>query len=242
MNCRNIITLAKKELWTFSNAPAFYGIALFFTLFSSVWFFYIQQFFAQNAATLRSYFVVIPILFILVIPVITMKSWAEERKLGSIELLLTLPYSEWELALGKFTASFAMVGVLLLLTLPVPLSVAGLGTFDAGVIFGEYLGVLLLGASASALGLLLSSLSKNQAGAFLGSVSVMLLTMAVSRITAALELPTVAANALNFLSLSFHFESFARGVLDTRDAAFFIISTVLFLFLNTRVIIFRKWR
>jgi ABC-2 type transport system permease protein len=233
--------LAKKELYAFSYTPAFYGVALFFTLFCSIWLFYLQRFFTMNQASLRPFFAAFPVAFILVVPMITMKSWAEERKLGSLELLLTLPFSEWDLVLGKFIAVMAELALLLVLTLPVPLSVMGLGSFDTGVIAGEYFGALLLGSSASALGLLLSSLSKNQAGAFLGSAAVLVVTMLINNISAGIDLPQAAA-AINFLSLSFHFESFSRGIIDTRDLGFFIISTVLFLFLNTRVILFRKWR
>jgi len=177
MEIRKSMVLAKKELFILFNSPAFYGICLFFTLFCSIWLFYMQNFFSMNMATLRPYFSVFPVAFIIVIPIITMKSWAEERKMGSIEILLTVPYSEWELVTGKFIASFGAVAVLLALTLPVPLFILPLGYFDTGVIAGEYLGALLLGASASALGLLLSSLSKNQAGAFLGSAAVLLFTL-----------------------------------------------------------------
>jgi ABC-2 type transport system permease protein len=238
----NIITLAKKELSAFSGTPAFYGTAVFFTLFCSVWLFYIQRFFTMNQASLRPYFAAIPMVFILVIPVITMRSWAEERKLGSMELLLTMPFSEWELVLGKFFACFTAAAFMLLLTLPVPLSLAGLGRFDGGVLLGEYLGALLLAASACALGLLFSCLSKNQAGAFLGSAVILLFTMLINQFTAGFNLPQPVADGINVLSLAFHFESFSRGIIDTRDLAFFIISTVLFLFFNTRVILFRKWR
>ena len=241
MIIRKSLILAKKELVSLSNSPAFYGICLFFTLFCSIWFFYIQRFFSLNMASLRPYFAVLPAAFILVIPILTMKSWAEERKLGSIELLLTMPFSEWELVLGKFLAAFGAVFILLVLTLPLPLSIFPLGHFDTGVLVGEYLGALLLGSSATALGLLLSSLSKNQAGAFLGSAAVLLFTMLVNQLTMAFSFPPVITDGINFLSLAFHFESFSKGIIDTRDLAFFGISTVLFLFLNTRVILFRKW-
>jgi ABC-2 type transport system permease protein len=241
MEIRKSFILAKKELYTLSNSPAFYGICLFFVLFCSIWLFYLQNFFTMNMASLRPYFAAIPAAFILVIPILTMKSWAEERKLGSIELLLTMPFSEWELVLGKFFAAFASVVILLALSLPVPLSMLPLGRFDPGVLVGEYGGALLLGASASALGLLLSSMSKNQAGAFLGSAAVLLFSMLINQFTMAMSLPPAIASGINFFSLSFHFESFSRGIIDTRDLAFFIFSTVLFLFLTTRVILYRKW-
>jgi len=241
MEIRKSFILVKKELFILSNSPAFYGICLFFTLFCSIWLFYLRRFFNLNTANLRPYFDVFPVAFILVIPMITMKSWAEERKLGSIELLLTMPFSEWELVLGKFFTALAVVLLLLGLSLPVPLSVLPLGRFDPGVLVGEYIGSFLLGASAAALGLLLSSLSKNQAGAFLGSLAVLLFTMLINQLTVSVSLPPAIAEGINFFSLAFHFDSFSKGIIDSRDLAFFVIVTVLFLFLNTRVILQRKW-
>ena len=235
------LTLARKELFQYLSAPAFYGAAVFFLIFSSVWLFYLQRYFAVDQATLRPYFGVFPIVYILVIPIITMKSWAEERKTGTIELLLTMPFTEWDLVLGKFFSSLSVLSMMLFLTLPLPLSILPLGVFDAGTIFCEYLGAFLLGASATALGLLLSCLSKNQAGAFLGSAVVLMAVMLLNQVTSAFNLPQWLALFINFLSLSFHFESFSKGLIDSRDFLFFVLSTALFLFINTKVILFRKW-
>ncbi|MDR2159822.1 MAG: ABC transporter permease [Treponema sp.] len=234
--------LARKELFVFSISPAFYGVTVFFLLFSSIWLFYFQNFLIQDTASLRAYFASFPLAFILIIPVITMKSWAEERKLSTMELLLTMPFSEWDLVLGKFAASLGILAIMLALTIPLPLSLLPLGDFDGGVIAAEYAGALLLGAAATALGLFLSSLSRNQAGAFLGSAAVMMAVMLINRIPLSVNLPQWLAEAVNFVSLSFHFESFSRGLLDSRDLSFFILATVLFLFLNTRVLAGRKWK
>ncbi|MDR0555319.1 MAG: ABC transporter permease [Treponema sp.] len=236
------LALARKELYSSFYAPAFYGITAFFLLFLSVWLFYFQQFFTMDAASLRPYFSAFPLAFTMAIPVITMKSWAEERKLGSVELLLTMPFSEWDLVVGKFLAAFCQLAVMLILTIPLPLSLFPLGFFDKGVVIGEYAGVFLLGASATALGLLLSSLCKNQAAAFLGSAVALLFVMLVDLVTKSIELPLQLAEGINFISLSYHFQSFSQGTLDSRDLAFFILTAFLFLFLNTRVILFRKWR
>jgi ABC-2 type transport system permease protein len=236
-----IIALTRKELFSYLNAPAFYGAAVFFLAFSSVWLFYIQRYFTMNVATLRPYFVSLPIVFILVIPVLTMKSWAEERKTGSIELLLTMPFSEWELVLGKFFSAFALLVMMLVLSVPLPLCLAPLGRFDPGVIVCEYIGAFLMGASAVALGLLLSSLSKNQAGSFLGSAVAMMTVMLINNLTFSMNLPFWLSEFINFISLSFHFESFSKGMLDSRDIIYFIASAYLFLFVTTRVILFRRW-
>ena len=239
---KRALALARKELYSYLNAPAFYGAAVFFLLFCSIWLFYFQRYFTMDAATLRPYFAAFPLAFILVIPVITMKSWAEERKTGSVELLLTLPFSEWDLVLGKFFSALAVLAMMLALSVPLPLSLLPLGQFDGGMILCEYAGALLLGASATALGLLLSSLSKNQAGSFLGSAAALMAVMLVNQLTFSLDLPQPLAEGINFLSLAFHFESFSRGLIDSRDLAFFALSTALFLFVNPRVILFRKWR
>jgi len=239
---RRAFALAKKEIFQYLNAPAFFGVAVFFLLFCSIWLFYMQQYFLMDKATLRPYFSAFPLVFILVIPVITMKSWAEERKTGTIELLLTMPFTEWDLVLGKFFASLGIMTVMLLLTVPVPLTLARLGTFDPGTVFCEYLGAFLLCASTVSLGLLLSCLSKNQAGAFLGSAVVLLIVMLINQVTMFLNLPQWLAGSINFISLAYHYESFTKGLIDSRDLVFYIISTALFLFINTRVIIFRKWR
>jgi ABC-2 type transport system permease protein len=236
-----IIALTRKELYSYLNAPAFYGAAVFFLAFCAVWLFFIQRYFTLNAATLRPYFVAFPIVFILVIPVLTMKSWAEERKTGSIELLLTMPFSEWELVLGKFFSTFALLVMMLALTIPLPFCLAPLGEFDTGVIVCEYIGAVFMGASAVALGLLLSSLSKNQAGSFLGSAVAMMTVMLINNLTFSLNLPFWLTEFINFISLSFHFESFSKGLLDSRDIVYFTTSAILFLFITTRVILLRRW-
>ena len=238
---RAALALARKELFSYLNAPAFYGAAVFFLVFCSVWLFFIQRFFSMNIATLRPYFMTFPLVFIIVIPVLTMKSWAEERKTGSIELLLTMPFSEWDLVLGKFLSVYSMLAMMLALTIPLPLSLSAMGRFDIGVIICEYIGALLLGASAVALGLLLSSLSKNQAGSFLGSAVALMAVMLIHQLALMFNLPDWLTAFINFFSLTFHFESFAKGLLDSRDIAYFIISTALFLFLTTRVVLNRKW-
>jgi len=233
------LVLSRKEIHSWIKSPALYGITVFFLLFVSIWFYYLQRFFAMDTATLRPFFSGFPLAFILVIPVLTMKAWAEEKKLGSAELLFTLPFTEWELVWGKFLSCFALLLAMLILTLPVPISLLPLGYFDPGVIFAEYAGAMLLGASAIALGLFLSSVSKNQAAAFLGTAVVLLAVMLANNLTQ--NLPAPLAEFVNFISLSFHFESFSRGLLDSRDMVFFLLTAGFFLFLNTQVLIFRKW-
>ena len=236
-----VLALARKELLSYLTAPAFYGAAVFFLVFSAVWLFHVGGFFTMNVASMRPYFAVFPLVFILVIPTLTMKSLAEERKTGSIELLITLPFSEWDLVLGKFLSVYALLAMMIGLTVTVPLTLLPMGNFDAGVIVAEYFGALLFGASAVALGLLLSSLSKNQAGSFLGTAVVLMITMLIGTLTFNADLPHWLREIVNFFSLPFHFESFSRGLLDSRGIVYYLASTALFLFLTTRVILYRKW-
>ncbi len=241
MDPSRTLALARKEVRSAYNAPAAYGVTLFFLLFTSIWLFYIQRFFAMDSASLRPYFAIFPIAFTIVVPSLTMRSWAEERRLGTAELLLTMPFSEGELVLGKFLSSFTVLLVAILLTIPLPLSIAPLGNFDAGAVVGEYLGAILLGAAATALGQFLSSLARNQVSAFLGGVVVLLAATLANQLPMVFDLPRFAAEFINYLSLAFHFESFAKGVVDSRDLAYFLLFTGLFLYLNARVVLFRKW-
>jgi ABC-2 type transport system permease protein len=240
-DARSALALFRKEIYSYSISPAFFGIAIFFLLFTSIWFFYLPGFFQRDQASMRLFFSAFPIAYVLVIPAITMRSWAEERKLGSIELLLTMPFSEWALVLGKYAASLGVVTIMLVLSMFVPISVSPLGRFDAGVIVTEYVGAFLLASSAVSLGLLLSSLAKNQVAAFLGSVAVLIVVIMMKEVPWLTDLPEGAIRIVKYISLSFHFESFSKGLLDSRDLFYFIFTTILFLFLNTRVLLFRKW-
>ena len=233
-----ISALCRKELFSWFNSPSLYGITVFFLVFISVWFYYLRHFFAMDSASLRPFFSSFPFAYIGVIPVLTMKSWAEERKTGSEEILFSLPLSEWELVLGKYISCLILLLAMLILTIPVPLSLLPLGYFDPGVIFSEYLGAVLLGSGAISLGLFMSCISKSQGASFLAAASVLLFSNLISGLTQ--FLPNSLAGFVNFISLTYHFESFSRGLLDSRDIAFFFLITVLFLYLNAKSLYFRK--
>ena len=236
---KRALVLTQKELHSWLYTPALYGIAFFFLAFVSIWFYYFQRFFAMNTASFRSFFAGFPLAFVLVIPALTMKSWTDEKKHASIDLLFSLPFTECELVLGKFLASFTILSVFIILTLPVPLSIVPLGNFDTGVIIAEYFGCLLLGAAACALGQFLSSICKTQAAAFLGTAVILLAMTLLNTISS--DLPAFLARFINSFSLVFHFESFSRGILDSRDIAFFLLASGLFLFLNVQSLVIRKW-
>ncbi len=242
MKMLRIGPLITKEIQSGLNNISSYLAAIFFLLFSSIWYLNVYNFAARDYASFRAYFSMFPILFILLVPMLTMKSWAEESKSGTSELLLTMPYTSWQLVLGKFAGTYMVFKVIILLTLPLIFTLQFLGNFSIGPIFTQYLGVMLLGAFAIALGQCISSLFKNQITAGLISITILLLFTLIFELLAANLSNSFLANILTYLSLNHHFSSFARGVLDSRDLFFFLIYTVFFLYLNTMVVILRKWR
>ena len=236
----NISGLIKKELKSYFNSPIAYIVVLFFVMFSNIYYFFFNQFFAQNVASMRTFFALMPVIFIILLPSITMRSWAEEKKLGTEELLLTLPLRDIDLVLGKFLSSLMLLSVMLLLTVPVPLTLSIMGDFENGQILGEYFGTILLGAAGLAVGQFISSVTSNQISAFIFSVIALLFITMIGEVNLIFNIPEWMANFFNYLSFSSHFESLKKGLLDTRDLIYFMIITFYFLYLNTKVIEIRK--
>ncbi|MCD6120986.1 MAG: ABC transporter permease subunit [Spirochaetales bacterium] len=237
----NVSSIVKKELKSYFNSPIAYVVVSAFLLFTSIWLFYLQSFFANNTASLRIYFAVIPTVFIILLPALTMRSWAEEKKLGTIELLMTLPYREEQLVIGKFLSTFVLLLIMIILTLPIPIMLSALGDFDWGQIAGEYLGVLLIGAAGIAIGLFMSSIATNQISAFVVTLLILLLLTLINAVNSIASIPLWMTSVFNYLSLGYHFESFRKGLIDTRDLIYYLLITGLFLYINVKVLIFRKW-
>lgn len=228
---RGFAALFRKEMRTSFNSPVAYIVLAGFLVFTAVWTFVINDFFAADIASLRGYFGIMPIVFVVLIPAITMRVWAEERRAGTDEILLTLPTGEWTLVLAKYASSLCLVVIAIALTAFVPVSVRRLGDFEQGEILGQYIGLFLLAGSGVAIGQLASSLAKNQVSAFLFSALTLLALSLVG------DIPV-----LDYLSLDAHYRSFVRGIVDTRDLVFFVGVSALVLIANTRVLIFRKYR
>ncbi len=237
-----MLTIARRELRAYFDSPVAYIFITAFLLASGTLFFFVEGFFAAGQASMRGYFSLMPVVLSVFAPALTMRLWAEERRQGSYELLMTMPFTEGELVAGKFLASLAVVAAALALSLPVPLLASLFGRFDAGAVATEYLGALLMASAALGVGQAVSGASRNQISAFMATVLVLLALSLLPQLTVWLSLPSGVAGALNWLSLSYHFNAFARGVVDSRDVAYFALVTGASLFATARLLAAGKWR
>lgn len=238
---RPVLALYKKEVRIVFDSPIAYIVAVFFLGFIGVWFFLVQEFFAYNNANLRGLFGIFPIVFLAVIPALTMRTWAEEHRQGTMELLVTLPIKEWGLVLGKYLANLTVFVFLLLGSLPIVLLVLPFGQFDPGVILTQYLGSLMLGATGLAIGQYISSLTANQVSSFLGTAGILLVFTLLDRLVISSGLGGTLGNALLSISFTYRFGGFVKGLLDTRDLLFFGLLAWAFLFMNSRSLLHQKW-
>ncbi len=231
-------TIALKEFRSYFCSPIAYVVLTTFVLLTN-WFFF-RLFFVTRQADLRSLFSVMPWFLLFLVPAIAMGKWAEERKLGTMELLLTLPVTDRDAVMGKFWGSIALIAVALGLTLPLPLTVSFLGQLDWGPVIGGYVGLLLMAGAYLSIGLFVSSLTQNQIVAFIvGIVSCFALyVLSEPLVTAAL--PNAFAMIAEYLGASSHFESVARGVIDTRDLIYYMSVIGFFLWCNWRVVHTRR--
>lgn len=228
--------IARREFRTFFISPIAYIVLGGFLLLAG-WL-YFSTLFLAGQASLRGFFGIAPVLFVVLVPAITMRSLAEERKSGTLELLLTLPMEDWQIVAGKFLAALGMVAVGLAWTTPYALTVSSLtgpgSNFDWGPVFTGYLGLLLLASSFIALGLWGSAQSKNQIVAFIMGLVLCFAFYFVDKFAALL--PESLGQVLEFLSVDYHFDNVARGVIDTRDLVFYVSLTAAGLLLTTRAL------
>lgn len=235
---QKIYTLFKKELLGYFNSPiAYIFIAVF--LVAGNWLFF-NSFFVIGQANMRNYFILLPWIFLFLTPAITMRVWAEEKRSGTVEFLLTLPITDWQAVLGKFLAALVFLMVALALTSTLPLTVAYLGDVDFGPIIGSYLGAALMGAAYLSLGLFISALTKNQIVAFIAAVAVSFLFFFIGNDFVIMTAPRLLAPVLQWLGLGAHFDNIARGVIDTKDIIYYLSFIWLWLWLNKEMIALRK--
>jgi ABC-2 type transport system permease protein len=234
---QNTLTIAKREFRGYFNGPVAYIVICAVLL--AVGFFFWPPFFLMGRATVREMFGWFSRMLVLAAPAITMGLIAEERRSGTLELLITMPIKEAEVILGKFIGAVGLLAVLILCSFPYPLSVSFFGNLDWGPVFTGYFGIFLQGSAMIAIGLMASSWTQNQLIAFFISLSICLLFVLIGFFQPFMS-PDVAEIA-SWISFERHFESMARGVIDTRDLFYFLSIAGFSLMAAFRALESRRW-
>lgn len=238
-----VLIVARRELAGYFATPVATVFIVIFLVLQGALTFNLGNFFERGQADFGAFFTFIPWVFLLLVPAVTMRLWAEERRLGTIELLLSLPIREWQAVLGKFLAAWAFCAIALVLTFPFVITVNLLGSPDNAVIACGYLGALLVAGTFLAIGAAVSALTKNQVISFVLGVAVCFLFAVASYplVTDFLSrrLPVLAVVARR-LAVIDRFQDFTRGVISARDLIFFATFIGFWLFLNAVIVENRK--
>lgn len=214
-----IATIARREVNYLFQSPIAYAVIALFLLGCGVWLFVKVDFFDNNRAELRPLFETVPLFLAVLLPAVTMRMLSEEKRSGTIELLVTMPVTDTQIVLGKFVGALFFLAILLGCTLIFPALVSDMGTLDRGQVIASYIGLFLVGAAYLAIGLMTSTWTKDQILALVASVTLCLLFYGANQLLALAW--DGAQDGLAFLSVKTHFENIARGVVDTRDLLFY---------------------
>ena len=233
-----VLVLAKKEFRSYFDSPVAYVVITLFLLIAG-WQFS-TSLFLSNSPDLRTLFSIIRFILLFFIPAVSMRLISEERRLGTIELLMTLPVKEWQLVMGKFLSAYLLIIVTLILTIIHYITIALLGRPDLGATIGGYIGLVLIVGFYLSIGIFTSSLSQNQIISFILSFVIIFAFYILDKIV--FFFPGFLATVLEYLSTDYHFNNIARGVLDSRDVIYYLSMMFLFLFLTVQTLESRKWK
>lgn len=236
--------VCRRELTSYFATPVAYVFIVMFLVLASTFTFYLGNFYERGQADLSPFFTFHPWLYLFLVPALSMRLWAEERKSGSIELLVTLPLELWEAVLGKFLAAWAFTLLALALTFPIWVTVNYLGAPDNGAIFAAYIGSGLMAGGFLAVGSCISATTKNQVIAFILSV-VACFALLLAGFPLVLDVfsgwaPQALVDAIASLSFLTHFQSLSRGVIDFRDLVYFALLIAACLYANTIVLAIKR--
>ena len=242
-----MITVLRKEInLFFSSLVGYMAVAVFLAINSIfLWVLNDGSILGSGYATLDQFFIISPWVFMFLIPAITMRSFAEEFKTGTIEILATKPISDLQIVLGKFLAGWGLIIIALLPSLVYFYSIYQLaqpvGNVDVGAIIGSYIGLLLLGGAYLAIGLWASSLTDNQIVSFILAILFCFVFYALLDWIRAIESFAAFDEIIAFIGLQSHYNSVSQGVLDTRDVIYFLGFMLLFIFITKTKLASRKW-
>ena len=241
---RNVLTIFRREFISYFTTPLAYVFIVIFLVLAGMLTFFIGNFFDRGQADLQPFFAFHPWLYLVLIPALSMRLWAEERKSGTIELFLTLPIRMTEAVVGKFLAAWCFAGIALALTFPFWITVNLLGRPDNGVIVASYIGSWLMAGALLAIGACVSAATKNQVIAFVVTAAIaFIFTVAGSPVVLGLLqgwAPEWLIGAVTQISFLDHFGAITRGVLDIRDLAYFVLIIIAFLFANAILVDLEK--
>lgn len=239
-----IFTLFKRELAGYFATPVAYVFIVIYLLLNSLFTFYAGRLLDSNQADLMPFFSGHPYVYLFLIPALSMRLWAEERKSGTMELLMTLPITPWQAVVGKFLAAWGFTLIALALTFPLWITVNYLGNPDNGVILASYLGSFLMAGAYLAIGSCVSAMTKNQVIAFVITVMVCFIfaiTGPLQNVVAFQDnIPQVLVDFLLSISFDFRFQEIMRGVVDVRTIIYFFTMITSWLFLNTLILEWKK--
>jgi len=238
------INVMRRELTGYFATPVAYVFLIIFLVMTGIFTFYLGGFYERGAADLEPFFRFHPWLYLFLVPAISMRLWAEERRSGTIELLFTLPLTTLGAVLGKFLAAWLFLGLALVLTLPIWITVNYLGAPDNGVIFAAYLGSWLMAGSFLAIGSCMSALTRNQVVAFILSVVVCFMFL-LSGLPMVLNLfngwaPQIILDGIASMSFLKHFADISKGVIDLRDLLYFVLVIGFWLMANIIILEMKK--
>jgi ABC-2 type transport system permease protein len=239
-----ITSIARRELRSYFATPLAYVFIVIFLVLTGLFTFYLGGFYERGQADLAPFFNFHPWLYLFLVPAIAMRLWAEERKSGSVELLMTLPVTLWQAVLAKFLAAWLFIAVALAFTFPIWLTVNYLGEPDNGVIVAAYIGSLLMAGGFLAIGSCISAANRNQVVAFIITVVICFLFM-LAGFPLVLDLfsgwlPGPLLDAVASISFLTHFTAISKGVLDVRDVLYFLLVIGVWLVATTIVLDLKK--
>jgi ABC-2 type transport system permease protein len=239
-----VLPVFKREISQYFNTPLGFIYIDVFILLTGFFFFELFKFFQSEVASLRNLFMVLPWIYLLVVPAVSMRLLAEDKKIGTVEVLMTLPLRDWEVVLAKYVAAFLFLSLALLLTFPLVLVVARAAqtgvTLDYGPIMGGYIAAILMGGAFLAVGMFFSSMTDNQIVAFILSVVTMAIFLMIGLPDIVELFPPAVQRFIMNISLVSHFHSVGRGVIDSRDMLYYASVIFLFVFLTIRSVESRK--
>lgn len=233
----NILTIFKKELKSYFFSPVAYIVMVVFLIITG-WFF-TSTLFVSGVITMRNVFDIIPFILLFFVPAISMRTFSEEKKSGTIELLLTKPVTDFEIVLGKFLSTLALAALTLLPTLVYVISLKFLGPIDLGSIFSAYVGIVLMSGLYISIGIFASSLTENQVVAFIISFLIIFALFMMNKIL--VFVPSSIIPVIEYLSTEYHFSSITRGVIDSKDLIYYFSGIYIMLLLSKTSLEARKW-